>query len=270
MVMVTEKPCRSALTSSRIPGMDYCLNPYAGCSHGCRYCYACFMRRFLGTSDPWGTFVQVKTNFPERLAAQLRRCRQGRVMLSSVTDPYQPLEETYRLTRSCLRLLKERDLPVSILTKSDLIIRDIDLLREMRDVTVGFTITTADDGIAAVIEPGAPSPSRRFDALSALSSEGIRTWVFIAPVIPGISDAEEALSAILERTAAAGAGWVEYDPLNCYPAVVANMRSLFSEYWPHLLPRLEEACGDPPLYRERLRHLAERIWPRYGYSPVFG
>ncbi|MCR4400655.1 MAG: radical SAM protein, partial [Syntrophomonadaceae bacterium] len=102
---VFEKECRSALVKSGIPGTEYCLNPYGGCAHACVYCYAAFMRRFLGTDLPWGSFVQVKVNFAQRLAAQLKRPKQGTVLLSTVTDPYQPVERHYCLTRASLEAL---------------------------------------------------------------------------------------------------------------------------------------------------------------------
>lgn len=264
-VKISEKACKSALVKSGIPGIAYAINPYGGCGHGCVYCYASFMKRFLGESDRWGTFVQVKTDIADRLAAELRRCRPGRIMLSSVTDPYQPAEETYRRTRACLSLLAGTGLPVSILTKSDLVLRDLDLIRKFADIEVGFSVTTVDDPIAAVLEPGASSPSRRFAAARALADAGIRTWIFNAPVIPGIGDSEEAIRAILSNAREAGARDVEYDPLTCYPATVANLRQVFREHWPEKLPSLEAACRDQALWERDLRERAGRLWAEYGF-----
>jgi DNA repair photolyase len=265
-VKISEKPCKSALVKSGIPGIAYAINPYGGCGHGCVYCYASFMKRFLGVSDRWGTFVQVKTNIADRLASDLRRCRPGRVMLSSVTDPYQPVEETYRRTRACLSLLSGTDLPVSILTKSDLVLRDLDLLRTFRDIEVGFSVTTADDQIATILEPGASSPSRRFAAARALADAGIRTWIFNAPVIPGIGDSEGALQAILSNARDAGARDVEYDPLTCYPATVANLRAVFRDHWPEFIPALENACRNPVAWERDLQERTGRLWAEYGFA----
>ncbi|MDD1719058.1 MAG: radical SAM protein [Methanoregulaceae archaeon] len=262
---ISEKPCRSALVRSGIPGIGYCINPYSGCGHGCIYCYASFMKRFLGTGEPWGSFVQVKTNVSDRLVKDLRKCRHDRVMLSSVTDPYQPVEEVYRLTRSCLGILAGTDLPVSILTKSDLVLRDLDLLKKFSDIEVGFSITTADDRIAEILEPGATPPSRRFAAIAKLSAAGIRTWVFIAPVIPGLGDSEGALREILGNARSAGALDVEYDPLNCYPSARSNLTSIFKKNWPEFLPGLEEACRNPAAWRSGLGSKAARLWKEYGY-----
>lgn len=265
MVEVTEKQCSSALNRSGIPGMDYCLNPYTGCSHGCVYCYASFMKRFCGIDKRWGSFVQVKVNFPAKLAGQLRRVKTGCVMLSSVTDPYQPPEEKYQLTRKSLELLAGTGCSVSILTKSDLVLRDLDLLKALPDVEIGFTVTTTDKTKARLLEPGAAEPLRRFRALARLADAGLQTWVFIAPVIPGITDSEKNLAQILKEAARAGAGRVEYDPLNFYPTAVANLKCLFRRYWPRFLSQFQAACHDQRTFKSQLRYIAKNLWPVYGF-----
>lgn len=249
MFKLYETTCRSALNRSKIPGMDYCLNPYTGCSHGCIYCYASCVIRFKGIKERWGSFVLVKTNFIVRLEAQLKRPKQGVVMLSSVTDPYQIVERRYGLTRSCLRLLAATGLKPSILTKSDLVTRDLDLLREIPGAEVGFTITTIDDRLARLLEPGAPPPSRRLAALEKLAAAGIPTWVFVAPVIPGLTDAPEDLEAVVKEAKRAGAGEVHFDPLNFYPSAVANLKSLLDKHWPHLKTTFENAARIPNAFK---------------------
>ncbi len=265
LARVLQKECRTALNRCAIPGMDYCLNPYTGCTHACAYCYASFMKRFCGIGDRWGSFVQVKVNFADRLAGQLRRARPGRVTIASVTDPYQPVEQQYQLTRSCLSLLADSEMSVSILTKSDLVLRDLPLLKKIARVDVGLTITTTDQGAARFLEPGAPSPERRFRALSGLAEAGIDTWVFIAPVIPGIGDTEANLSSILKQAKQSGVREVDYDSLNLYPTAVSNLNHLFRMRWPGLLPDFQAACADPGTAHDRLRFLAENLWPAYGY-----
>jgi DNA repair photolyase len=265
MARISQKECRTALNRSGIPGMDYCLNPYTGCAHACVYCYASFMKRFCGIEDRWGSFVQVKVNFADRLARELRRARPGRVTLASVTDSYQPVERQYRLTRSCLELLAEREMSVSILTKSDLVLRDLPVLKRLPRVDVGFTITTTDAETARLLEPGAPAPERRFRALAALAEAGIDTWIFIAPVIPGLGDTEANLASILKQAAQAGVREVDYDPLNFYPAAVSNLMALFRRHWPGLLPGFRADCADPGAYKDRLRVIAQNIWPAYGF-----
>lgn len=265
-MLITEKECRSALNRCGIPGIDYCLNPYTGCSHGCLYCYASFMKRFCNIPEEWGSFVQVKINFAYRLEAALRQSKHGCVILSSVTDPYQPPEQKYRLTRSCLELLSGTDLAVNILTKSDLVLRDLDILKRLPQVEVGLTITTADPHAAELLEPGAPSPEHRFRALKCLASAGIKTWVFISPIVPGLADTEENLTAILKQAAAAGVPKVSYDPLNFYPTAVSNLRAVIHDHWPKLSPLFEAAYRDSYYYQEHLRSLADEIWPVYGYE----
>jgi DNA repair photolyase len=142
------------------------------------------MKKFSGHDEPWGTFVDVKLNAADLLKRALRRDHSGEVILSSVTDPYQPTERTYKVTRACLELLLQSRLSVSILTKSDLVTRDIDILKAARNVEVGLTITTDRDSMRRVFEPGSSSISARIEALKALHAEGIPTYVFVGPILP--------------------------------------------------------------------------------------
>ena len=183
-LIIREIKAKSILTRSGIPGVDYCVNPYVGCSHGCRYCYATFMKKYTGHTEPWGGFVDVKTNAPEILQRQLKRASMGRVMISSVTDAYQPIESKYKLTRQCLEILLQYQFPVDILTKSPLVLRDTDLIKKFKDIEVGITITTNDEKISRVFEPNAPSIMARIRTLRALHDKGINTYAFIGPVLP--------------------------------------------------------------------------------------
>jgi DNA repair photolyase len=183
-LLIREKRVKSILSKSGIPGVDYCLNPYVGCAHGCKYCYATFMKRFTGHTEPWGTFVDIKMNAPEVLQRQLKRTARGYVMLSSVTDPYQPLEKEYGLTRRCLEILLKHQFPVGILTKSPLGLRDLDLIRQFDDIEVGMTITTEDEGIKKIFEPQAPPIAARIQALKELHDQGVSTYAFIGPLLP--------------------------------------------------------------------------------------
>jgi DNA repair photolyase len=183
-LIIKEKIARSVLSSSGIPGVRYCLNPYVGCSHGCVYCYATFMKRFTGHAERWGTFVDKKVNAPSLLRRELRKAGKGTVMVSSVTDPYQPLEKKEGLTRQCLLALLDYRFPVDILTKSPLVLRDVDLLGKFEELEVGITITTDDERMREVFEPGAPPINERLKALRALRRNGISTYVFIGPVLP--------------------------------------------------------------------------------------
>jgi len=128
-LIIREIKVKSILTRSGIPGYYYCINPYVGCAHGCKYCYATFMKRYTGHTETWGNFVDVKTNAPEVLQRQLKRAIRGKVIISSVTDAYQPIEAKYKLTRQCLEVLLQHQFPTDILTKSPLVLRDMDLIK---------------------------------------------------------------------------------------------------------------------------------------------
>jgi DNA repair photolyase len=184
---VTAIEVKTALVRSRIAGVDYVINPYVGCSHGCRYCYATFMRKYSRCHQQarWGTFVECKANIVGLLRKELSRKRsRGAVMLSSVCDPYQPVERQWLLTRGCLEALGEFGWEVEVLTRSPLVTRDLDLLATMPQVTVGFSIGTDSEQVRSILEPGAPTIRDRVEALKALHEVGITTWVFIAPILP--------------------------------------------------------------------------------------
>ena len=183
-LIIREIKAKSILTKSGIPDVDYCINPYVGCSHGCRYCYATFMKRYSGHTEEWGSFVDVKINAPEILQKQLKRAKRGRVLISSVTDAYQPIESKYKLTRQCLEILLQSQFPVDILTKSPLVLRDTDLIKKFKDIEVGITITTNDEKMQKIFEPNAPSIMARIRTLKALHDKGINTYAFIGPVLP--------------------------------------------------------------------------------------
>ncbi|MDO8745665.1 MAG: DUF5131 family protein, partial [Candidatus Brocadiaceae bacterium] len=183
-LIIREIKAKSILTKSGIPGVDYYVNPYIGCSHGCRYCYATFMKRYTGHTEAWGGFVDVKINAPEILQKQLKRAKRGRVFISSVTDAYQPNESKYKLTRQCLEALLQCQFPVDILTKSPLVLRDMDIIKKFKDIAVGITITTNDEEISRVFEPNAPSIMARMRALKTLHDNRINTYAFIGPVLP--------------------------------------------------------------------------------------
>jgi len=184
MLRVKEILAKSVLNKSKI--FDYCVNPYTGCQIACPYCYArLFMRRYSGHEEEWGDFVDIKINAPDILKKQLERAKRGTVWVSSVCDPYQPLEKKYRLTRQCLAALLETQFPLNLQTKSALVVRDLDLLVGFEDAEVGFTITTENEEIAKLFEPKASSVEDRIKALGEINSRGVKTFAFIGPILPG-------------------------------------------------------------------------------------
>ena len=191
-MVLREIYARSILSKSQV--FDYAVNPYVGCQHGCTYCYARFMRRFTGHKEPWGEFVDVKINALALLKHQIAKRPPGRVWVSGVCDPYQPLESKYELTRKCLEILVEYGWPITVQTKSPLVLRDIDLLRRSDKIEVGLSVTSADDGIRTLFEPGAPSIRERIAALEELHLAGVRTYAMIAPMLPGTDELADQLT----------------------------------------------------------------------------
>ncbi len=216
MPKIREVQAKSILNPSKVH--PYCLNPYTGCEVGCAYCYArLFIPRYSGHDEPWGSFVDVKVNGPDLLRRQLRRARRETVWLSSVCDPYQPAEARYRLTRRCLEELLRYQMPLQIQTKSALALRDLDLFVGFKDIAVGFTVTTDDEGTRRLFEPHASPLLERVEGLRELHGRGIPTFAFIGPLIP----------ADPERLAGLLAGHVDrvlVDRLNYVPAVRAFYR----------------------------------------------
>ena len=185
-MIVREIYARSILSKSKV--FDYVVNPYIGCQHGCAYCYARFMKRFTGHKEPWGEFVDVKINAAHLLQSEIEKMLPGRVWVSGVCDPYQPLERTYELTKKCLEILVRYDWPFTIQTKSALVLRDMELFKKANKIEVGLSVTTGDEGVRQLFEPGAPSIKERIKALKELHLAGIRTYAMIAPMLPGAEE----------------------------------------------------------------------------------
>jgi len=242
---VSRITAKSILTRSRIPGVDYKVNPYVGWQHGCRYCYAEFMKKYTGHTEAWGTFVDVKENAPQLLDRQLRKARMGLVTLSSVCDPYQPVEKEYEITCRCLEVLLRHSFPCSILTKSPLGLRDMDLLARLEHGEVGLTVTTNDEHIRKIFEPHAPPVDQRIEALKQLCEHGIKTYAFIGPMLP--MNAERLGNALIGKV-----DRVLLDRMN-YPSKVANL------YRQH---HLEYALK--PGYFQSVRETLERLFEKHG------
>lgn len=190
-ILIRDVETKNIMTRSSLPVGGYSVNPYVGCTHGCKYCYASFMKRFTGHAEPWGSFLDVK-HWPEIKNPQ--KYSGQRVVIGSVTDGYLPQEERFGNTRRLLEQLRGSGAEILICTKSDLVVRDIDLLREMGKVTVSWSVNTLDEDFRADMDRAA-SIERRLAAMKRVYDAGIRTVCFISPVFPGITDFE----AIFER-----------------------------------------------------------------------
>jgi len=254
---ISEILCKTALSKSGLA--DYALNCYVGCQHGCCYCYARFMARFTGHDEGWGEFVDVKVNIAEVLLRQLRRKRVGSVMISSVCDGWQPLEDKYRLTRECLRLLIPYGHEVRILTKSALVVRDLDILAGKRNVELGMTVTTLEEGLRRLIEPVTSPTAERFDALKAAAEQGIDIWLFIGPLLPFLSDSRENISRLMLEASGLPLTRVYVDKLNLRPRVWRSLKAMLFQHFPRLIPRYQEVLFDP-LGKERyVSELRQRV-----------
>ena len=265
-MIVREIECKSILTKCGIEAVDYAINPYVGCGIGCVYCYARFMKRFTGHKEKWGDFVDVKVNAAEVLARQLRRAKPGSIALSTVTDAYQPLERKYGITHACLEALVGYDFPVSILTRSALILRDLDLIKHLKDVEVAFTITTLDNEVRKCFEPRSSPISARLKALHALAEAGISTWAFCGPLFPFLSDGEAELDTLFGELKRVGVGCVLVDSLNLRGAVWGQVRKALEAHYPDLVEGYRALLTDRKPYHEALMERARRIAAKHGLA----
>jgi DNA repair photolyase len=247
-----EEPCRSAL--NRVKGMRFkwSLNPYMGCVHRCTFCYVrAFERRAERPADDrYGTSIRVKVNVAEVLRQELARPSWERemIVIGAATDPYQPAEGRYRLTRACLEALAEAHNAFSIITRGPMIVRDIDRLVEAArraDVSVTFSIPTLDDEVWRKTEPSTAHPRQRLKAVEKLVDAGIKTGVGMAPILPGISDRPDQLREVVKAAREAGATGVWTNILFLRPGTREHFLEHLAEDWPELVPRYEQ------LYRSR-------------------
>lgn len=226
-MIVQEIEAKSVLTKSNLPVSDYSVNPYGGCAHACKYCYASFMKRFTGHTEPWGEFVDVKywpaIRHPERYAGK-------ELFIGSVTDPYQPLEETYGRTRALLEQMRGSGCKISIATKSDLVLRDLDLIKAFPNARVSWSINTLDEDFRREMDE-AVSIERRLAAMKAFHDAGVRTTCFLSPIFPGITD----VPAIIRR-AKAQCNLVWLENLNLRGSYKAAILEYIKKKRPDLLP----------------------------------
>lgn len=241
-VRYEEAPCKAAL--NRVAGMSFrwSLNPYQGCVHGCHYCYA---RRYHGFRElsagrDFSSIVFVRTGIAQVLRHELRRpsWKREEVALGTATDPYQPIEGRYRLTRACLEALADHSTPVGVVTKGTLIVRDLDVLRGMAagaGCSVVFSLTTLDGDLWRRLEPGTPSPQQRLRALQRLSIAGVRAGVMLAPVLPGLTDSAANLEAVVRAAADHGALFLGTQVLYLMPGTREHFLGFLSAEFPDLL-----------------------------------
>ena len=257
MAVVRETLAKSILGKSGIT--DYCVNCYTGCLHNCVYCYARYMKRFTGHTEPWGQFLDIKVNAPDLLFKEVRRKPPGHVFFSSVCDAYQPAERKYELSRRCLKILIETGYEVGILTKSTLVTRDLDIMRGFPNVEVGMTITTMDESIRSKIEPAASPSAERIRALREIADAGVRIYTFLGPFMPFITDTEEQLDALIREVSKLPIAHAYADKLNARPGVWNSVVQYLHRHHPELIEPTRKVLYDEDIREEYVVELRERI-----------
>jgi DNA repair photolyase len=270
-------PTKSLLNrcvSKRAMPFTWTINPYRGCEFGCRYCYARYTHEFMEMRDglEFEQKIYVKQHTAELLRQELRRVKPDEsIALGTATDPYQPAERRYEVTRSILEeFARHRGFDLGIVTKSNLVVRDLELLQQVaraNKLSVHITVTTLDTGLARILEPRAPRPDLRVEAVRALARAGLRVGISCSPVIPGITDSPKDLEAVIRAAADAGADYVFANPLFLKPCSAAVFLPFLEQNFPHLAATYRERYKDraflPGSYAKRLSALVMRLREKY-------
>ena len=276
-----EDTCKTALNRvpdvSRVP-FRWTVNPYRGCTHSCHYCFARGFHRYLdlGVGEDFSSKIIVKTNVAEVLRRELasRKWTGEHVAMGTATDPYQHCEGRYRLTRSVVEALADFENPMSMLTKSTLILRDLDTFRRLHEVTevsVCMSVGTLDETVRRVVEPGTPPGRKRLQILSRFAAAGIRTGVLVAPILPGLTDDEEHLEEVVAACVEAGVSFAAPIALHVRTSIREHFVPWVERTYPELAPLYRELYGTrayaPKAYQQELSARFTRIRDRYGLQP---
>lgn len=217
---------KSLCTPSKLPASDYVINPYIGCTHGCKYCYACFMGRFTGHSEPWGTYIEPKKynsyKTPKKIEGKT-------ILIGSVTDAYNPTEKLFCLMPDILNSLADCPAHVEILTKSNLILRDIELIRKIPDIAIGVSLSNLNEQDNQIIEPRASSAKERIRTLQTLHDSGIKTFLFVAPFLPGITNLPLLLDTVKDSV-----DYICIENLNLRGSYKQEMLNIIKELHPEI------------------------------------
>src|SRR6516225_8186335 len=276
-------PTRSLLNrvvSNRSLPFTWAINPYRGCEFACKYCYARYTHEFMEMSDlDFEQKIYVKQQAAQLLRQELKKVKPGEELaLGTATDPYQPAERRYEVTRAILEeLARHRGLELGIVTKSTLVVRDAELLREIcrhNRLFVNFTVTTVKTDLARILEPRAPRPDLRLEAVRQLNLAGVTAGVICAPVLPGITDAPSDLEALVEAAATAGAKSIFALPLFLKPCSASVFLPFLEKEFPHLVANYRERYGQraflPAAYGKRLSQLITNLRAKHGMSNRYG
>lgn len=275
-------PARSLLNRCTAPRMPFTwtINPYRGCEFACKYCYARYTHEFMEMRDgvDFERKIYVKQHAADLLRSELRRVKPGQsIAIGTATDPYQPAERRYEVTRAILEeMARHRGLEIGIVSKSTLLLRDIDVLKEVRRhnrLFVNVTITTLDINLARILEPRAPRPDLRLDTVTRLNESGIDAGVICAPVLPEITDKPNDLENLVRATAHAGGKYIYANPLFLKPCSAAIFLPFLQKEFPSLVDnyrrRFESKAFLSPSYHRRISELMKRLRVKYGFQAKF-
>ena len=274
-VVYREIQVKGALNAVRGMPFGWSLNPFLGCAHACYYCFSRayhvrYREKNVGTD--FDSNVEVRVNIADVLRKELRRPREGSLAIGTATDPYQPIEGKYKLTRRCLEALVDQPMPTSIVTKGPLVVRDIDVLRkldEKTELTVYFSVPCVDEDIVRKTDPGTAPPRQRLRALRMLREAGIDAAVLCMPVLPGISDSEESLDAAARAASEAGATAFRHRPLKIDAEIQDYYYDFLATEFPAVLPRYAALYGGGTHpakdYERRLKERVRRVRARYEF-----
>jgi len=254
---IKEIECKSALGKCGFPGGGFAINPYVGCAHACIYCYGRFIKRFTGHQESWGSFVDARINIAEILKKQMesQKYKGRQIYIGTVTDPYQPLEAKYKLTRKILEVLKDYDNPVSILTKSSLIFRDLDLLKRFKRIDVNFTVATLDESWKKLTEPYSSTIEQRLGAAKKLGQERIPVFAMMGPYWPFFTDPEKLFKKFKE----AGIKKVFTESLNTIGGNYTEVEKVLKKDYPQFLKPMAEILFTPRKFYEFYNLEKEKI-----------
>jgi DNA repair photolyase len=237
MLKITEKNVKSILSKTKL-GSDFVINPYTGCMHKCVYCYARFMQKYSNHNEPWGSFLDIKINAPELIKNDAKHARKS-ILISSVTDPYQPIETRYQLTRKILKKLIPLQSKLQIITKSDLVLRNMDLLKQFKNCEIAISLSCTDESLNKQLEPLAASPTKRINALKQLRENSIKTIVFISPIFPGVSDWKN-----IVKTTKSFVDEYWFENLNLYYFIKNNVYNFLKKNNPQLIKVYDEIYSE--------------------------
>lgn len=274
-IKIEEIQAKSIIAKTKVPSADYVINPYTGCQFGCMYCFASFMGRFVGEKNAnWGNYVYVKTNAVELMQKDIQRLMKKdphpRIAIRTVPGPYQGIEKKRRLTRGILQTFADHDYQgrVSLLTKSPIVLDDLDILKRINNVEVGLSITTSDDKLSRFLEVQAPSSTARIKTVKKLIEAGINTYVFVGPLLPRMKYEPELLENLFAEIAATGTRDVKVEYLNLPKYVRPRLNKVLKEE----LPEVQEiyATSQHEDYQAEMEPVIRVLLKKYEFNLRFG